>query len=97
MASKTNIDNSNSKEEQLAAQEEIWKYILGLTPMAVVKCAIELCIPDILENHETPVTLTELASKLGCSQSWLYQIMRFLVHYKVFQQKSISETSVGYV
>ncbi|XP_071721553.1 acetylserotonin O-methyltransferase-like [Rutidosis leptorrhynchoides] len=80
------------------AQLEIWKFVFGFTPMAVVKCAIELGIPDILENHETPMTLTELASKLGCSQPSLYRIMRFLIQYKIFNQKPVSETSViGYV
>nr|GFA30600.1 caffeate O-methyltransferase (COMT) family [Tanacetum cinerariifolium] len=44
-----------SKDEEVAAQEDIWKYILGFTPMALVNCAIELGIPDILENHESPI------------------------------------------
>ncbi|KAJ9550387.1 hypothetical protein OSB04_014432 [Centaurea solstitialis] len=85
----------HSKEEEIA-QQEIWKYILGYTPLMVMKCAIELGIPNILENHETPMTLAELTSKLGCNQSSLYRIMRFLIHYKMFQERPISETSVGY-
>ncbi|KAI3736432.1 hypothetical protein L6452_15973 [Arctium lappa] len=64
--------------------------------MAIVKCAIELGIPDILENHETPLTLAELASELRCSQSSLHRIMRFLIQHKIFQEKAVSETSVGY-
>ncbi|KAJ9550384.1 hypothetical protein OSB04_014429 [Centaurea solstitialis] len=85
-----------SKEEEETAKKEIWKYILGFVPIAAVKCAIELGIPDILENHETPMTLAELTSKLGCNESLLYRIMRFLIHYKIFQEKPISETLVGY-
>ncbi|KVG69213.1 hypothetical protein Ccrd_026273 [Cynara cardunculus var. scolymus] len=97
MGSEPKRERIHSKEEEeAAAQEEIWKYILGFTPMALVKCAIELGIPDILENHETPMTLAELTSKLGCNQSSLYRIMRFLIHYKIFQEKPVSETSVGY-
>ncbi|KAJ9550383.1 hypothetical protein OSB04_014428 [Centaurea solstitialis] len=84
-------------KEVANAQQEIWKFILGFTPTAVVKCAIELRIPDILENHETPITLADLASEIGCNQSSLYRIMRFLIHYKIFQEKPVSETSVvGY-
>ncbi|KAI3795477.1 hypothetical protein L1987_38132 [Smallanthus sonchifolius] len=88
--------SSQIKDQEAAAQEEIWKFILGFTPTAVVKCAIELGIPDILENCEFPITLADLASKLKCPESPLYRIMRFLIHYKVFQEKPISETSVGY-
>ncbi|XP_071700029.1 acetylserotonin O-methyltransferase-like [Rutidosis leptorrhynchoides] len=96
------IEKINSKKEEdqeAAALEEIWKYILGFTPMALIKCAIEIGIPDILENRETPMTLAELTSELGCSKNSgvLYRIMRFLMHYKIFQEKPISETSVGYV
>lgn len=87
---------SISKEEEAAAQQEIWKYVFGFTPMAVIKCAIELGIPDIIESHEIPITLDELASKLGCSTSLLHRIMRFLVQYKIFQEKPVSETRVGY-
>nr|XP_043635184.1 acetylserotonin O-methyltransferase-like [Erigeron canadensis] len=90
------MDRNISKEEEEAAQIEIWKYILGFTPMAVVKCAIELGIPDILEKHETPMTLVDIASEIGCSQASLYRIMRFLVQYKIFQEKLVSETLVGY-
>ncbi|KAI3736428.1 hypothetical protein L6452_15969 [Arctium lappa] len=95
MGSESKRESIPSKEE-VAAQEEIWKYILGFTPMAMVKCAIELGIPDILENHETPMTLAELTSKLGCNEASLYRIMRFLIHYKIFQEIPVSETSVGY-
>ena len=93
----TEIQRKRTISKEVAkAQEEIWKFILGFTPTAVVKCAIELGIPDILENHETPMTLAELASKIGCNQSSLYRIMRFLIHYKIFQEKPVFETSVGY-
>ncbi|KAK1437563.1 hypothetical protein QVD17_03357 [Tagetes erecta] len=82
----------------MTPQEEIWNYILGFTHIALVKCAIELGIPDILEKHESPITLDDLALEIGCSsRSSLYRVMRFLTHYKVFEEKAISETSVGYV
>ncbi|KAD6119316.1 hypothetical protein E3N88_10587 [Mikania micrantha] len=91
MASEIIKQKINSKEEEEAAKVEIWKYVHGFTPMAVVKCAIELRIPDILENHKTPMTLAKLASEIGCPQPSLHRIMRFLIHQKVFQ-----ETPAGY-
>ncbi|KVF15162.1 acetylserotonin O-methyltransferase-like [Cynara cardunculus var. scolymus] len=96
MAANLINEQLQSKEDEEAVPEEIWKYVFGFTPMAVVKCAIELGIPDILENHEMPVTLAELASELRCSPSSLHRIMRFLIQYKIFQEKAVSETSVGY-
>ncbi|KAI3745249.1 hypothetical protein L1987_58358 [Smallanthus sonchifolius] len=96
MSSEIKREKIHFNDEEVAAREEMWKIILGFTPLALVKCAIELGIPDILENHESPMTLADLASELKCSQSSLYRIMRFLIHYKVFQEKPVSETSVGY-
>ncbi|KAK9048975.1 hypothetical protein SSX86_032058 [Deinandra increscens subsp. villosa] len=91
MSSEIKREKNDSKDEEVAAQEFLWKISLGFTPTAIVKCAIELGIPDILENHGSPMTLVDLSSELKCSQSSLYRIMRFLIHYKVFQ-----ETSMGY-
>ncbi|KAI3745250.1 hypothetical protein L1987_58360 [Smallanthus sonchifolius] len=96
MFSEIKREKINFSDEEVGAREEMWKIILGFTPMALVKCAIELGIPDILENHESPMILADLASELKCSQSSLYQIMRFLMHHKIFQEKPVSETSVGY-
>ncbi|KAI3795481.1 hypothetical protein L1987_38136 [Smallanthus sonchifolius] len=75
--------SSQIKDQEVAAQEEIWQFILGFTATVVVKCAIELGIPDILKNCESPMTLADLVSKLKCPESSLYRIMRFLIHFKV--------------
>ncbi|KAL4572788.1 hypothetical protein LXL04_019573 [Taraxacum kok-saghyz] len=96
MAAEISKEKIDSKQEEEAAAEEIWKYVFGFTPMAVIKCAIELGIPDILQKHENPMTLAELASEIGCSSSSLHRIMRFLIQYKIFQEKPISETTLGY-
>ncbi|XP_076934762.1 acetylserotonin O-methyltransferase-like [Bidens hawaiensis] len=96
MGTEINREKVVLKDTEVKPQEEIWNYILGFTHIALVKCAIELGIPDILENRESPITLVDLASEIGCSQSLLHRVMRFLIHYKVFQEKPISETSVGY-
>ncbi|KAH7851865.1 hypothetical protein Vadar_017509 [Vaccinium darrowii] len=74
------------EEEVAQAQVDIWKYVFGYVDMAVVKCAIELGIPDILETRACPTTLSELSSALGCSSSALHRIMRFLVHRKIFKE-----------
>ncbi|CAI9769024.1 unnamed protein product [Fraxinus pennsylvanica] len=72
-----------SKREEGQALIDIWNYVFGFTSMAVVKCAVDLGIPDVLVN---PMTLSELSSALGCSPSALYRIMRFLIHRGIFKE-----------
>ncbi|KAL7257327.1 hypothetical protein ACSBR1_003602 [Camellia fascicularis] len=85
-------------EEEAQARVDIWKYVFGSVDMAVVKCAIELGIPDdALEHHKAPMTLSELSSTLGCSPPALYRIMRFLVHRQIFKIDHTSQGSIRYV
>ncbi|KAM7470958.1 hypothetical protein LguiA_009141 [Lonicera macranthoides] len=85
------------KGELAQAQVDVWKYIFGFTEMAVVKCAIDLGIPDALENKKGPTTLADLSSTLGCSPPALYRIMRFLMHRGIFKEKNTVEGHKGYV
>ncbi|KAK3001803.1 hypothetical protein RJ639_022018 [Escallonia herrerae] len=75
-----------TEEEQ--AQVDIWKYS---------SCAIELGIADVLENHDGPMSLSDLSSALCCSPAALYRIMRFLMHRGVFKEKSTGQDVAGYV
>lgn len=79
--------NGDYNEEDAQAAVNIWKYVFGFTEMAVVKCAIELGIADVLERNGGSMTISELSSALGCPQPYLYRIMRFLAHRKIFKQK----------
>ncbi|XP_065631987.1 acetylserotonin O-methyltransferase-like [Quercus suber] len=79
------------KEEHAAVN--IWKYILGFSEMAVVKCAIDLRIADAIERHGRLVTLSDLSSTLGCAHSPLYRIMRFLMHRGIFKEKLTTQGS----
>ena len=83
-------------EEDARAEVDIWNYVFGYVNMAVVKCAIELGIADAIENHGSPMTLSELSTALVCEPSRLYRIMRFLVHYQIFKEEPISQDSIGY-
>ncbi|KAL3539118.1 hypothetical protein ACH5RR_002484 [Cinchona calisaya] len=81
------VETREVVEDEAQAQIDIWKYILGFTEMAVVKCAIELGIADVLESHQgQAMTLDELSSSLNCSPSSLYRIMRFLTNRSIFKQ-----------
>ncbi|CAN0845680.1 Acetylserotonin O-methyltransferase [Linum grandiflorum] len=91
----------DQKLEEEDARVEIWSYVFGFTKMAVVKCAIELGIPDAIHNS-TPIPLGQLSSTLGCDPPSLSRIMRFLVHHRIFKETPLKEedgsgTTVGYV
>ncbi|KAK4405379.1 Acetylserotonin O-methyltransferase [Sesamum angolense] len=85
-------------DEEAQARLEIWNYVFGFTPMAVMKCAIELRIADVLESHGGPMTLSQLSAALACSSSVLHRIMRYLTHRRIFRQMSASqESEISYV
>ncbi|PIN06999.1 Hydroxyindole-O-methyltransferase [Handroanthus impetiginosus] len=77
--------------EEARAQIDVWKYAHGFDVMRVVKCAIELGIPDVLESRGSPMTLSELSLAVDCSEIALYRIMRFLTHNGIFRKKLISQ------
>ncbi|KAG6388980.1 hypothetical protein SASPL_150417 [Salvia splendens] len=79
------MDAKTIKEEK--AEVEIWQYVFGFTPMAVVKCAIKLEIADAVESHGGAMSLPDLASAVG-------SIMRYLTHRGFFElNKSTNQCS----
>lgn len=93
---KTSAANGNDVETN-QAQVDIWRFVFGFTEMAAAKCAIELRIPDILENHADPMTLSQLSSTLACSSIALFRIMKFLMNRGIFKEKMTIQGSKGYV
>ncbi|XP_039054778.1 acetylserotonin O-methyltransferase-like [Hibiscus syriacus] len=78
------------------AEVDIWSYVFGYTKTAAVKCAIELGVADVIENHGSPMPLSQLAAALRYVPSRLQRIMRFLVHYQVFKEEPIGQHSMGF-
>lgn len=76
------------EEEQ--AKIEIWNYTFGFIDPLVIRCAIELGIPDAIKAVDRPMTLNELSAASGCAPDPLYRIMRFLVHRRVFGETRAS-------
>ncbi|CAF2043294.1 unnamed protein product [Brassica napus] len=81
-------NNKNLVDEEAKASVEIWRYLFGFADIAAAKCAIDLKVPEALENNPSsqPMTLTELSSATSASPSHLHRIMRFLVHQGVFKE-----------
>nr|QAX90924.1 caffeic acid O-methyltransferase [Catalpa bungei]QAX90963.1 caffeic acid O-methyltransferase [Catalpa bungei] len=74
-------------DEEAQARVEIWKYALGFNSMRAVKCAIELGLPDVLENHGGPMTLSQLSATVGCPIPALRRLLRFLTHNGIFKKE----------
>ncbi|KAI3470292.1 hypothetical protein Pfo_026955 [Paulownia fortunei] len=74
-------------DEEAQARVNVWKYAFGFDVMRVVKCAIELGLPDALESHGRPMALSELSTAVGCPEISLHRIMRFLTYHGIFKKQ----------
>lgn len=72
--------------EDAIAQAEAWNHGFGFIKTSAVKTAVELEIPDILQTHGAPLSLSALSSAVGCPVDRLHRIMRFLAHHGVFKK-----------
>nr|WIF29799.1 OMT1 [Chrysanthemum indicum]WIF29801.1 OMT3 [Chrysanthemum indicum] len=73
--------------ELFEAQAHIYRHILNYANSMALRCALELGIPDIIVNHEKPITLQELVSKLNLpieKTLHLKRLMRLLIHSNFF-------------
>ncbi|KAI3994896.1 hypothetical protein MKX01_006813 [Papaver californicum] len=80
-------------------QAIIWKQIYGFAESLLLKCAVQLEIAETIHNHGTPISLSELASKLPIPEpvnlDRLYRVMRYLVDMKLFNKEIISTLNGG--
>lgn len=76
--------------EKSEAQAEVWKYVYGFSELRMVKCAVELGLPDAVGSHGGRMSLPELSSAVGCPETTLSRVMRFLNHRGIFK-KQVSE------
>ncbi|XP_038899266.1 trans-resveratrol di-O-methyltransferase-like [Benincasa hispida] len=70
-------------EEMLRAQAHIWNHIFSFINSMALKCAVELRIPDAINRHGSPITLSQLLSSLQIhprKSQHVRRIMRILVH-----------------
>ncbi|KAM7265015.1 hypothetical protein ACFE04_002698 [Oxalis oulophora] len=74
--------------EALQGQAHIFKSLAGIAHNMIIKCAVDLRLADILHSHDTPITLSQLASSIDSPTPpnipVLKRIMRMLVHDKIF-------------
>nr|WMY23403.1 COMT protein [Stephania japonica] len=91
MGSSRTGDGANL-EDMLEAQAYIYKHTFNHVNSMSLKCVVELSIPDIIHNHQKPMTHSELVSALQIPQSrstHLYRLMRILVHNGFFAMQKV--------
>ncbi|KAG8480606.1 hypothetical protein CXB51_024772 [Gossypium anomalum] len=95
MSAKMNMGNANVEDanEALQAQAHIWSHAFNFVSFMSLKCALDLGILEIIQNHGKPMTITELAVALrmlnptkACD---IYRIMRILVHSGIFARRKL--------
>ncbi|OMP09955.1 O-methyltransferase, family 2 [Corchorus olitorius] len=102
-----NIVNNGEKHpnELLQAQAHVWNHIFNFINSMCLKCAIDLGIPDIIQNHGEPMTVPQLVAALpninSAKASNIYRLMRVLVHSGFFAKQNLGqngqEQGYGYV
>ncbi|KAM6595204.1 hypothetical protein CsatA_005728 [Cannabis sativa] len=96
MASLLHSNNESSIDELSEAQSHLYKHMLCYTNCMALKCAIELGIPNIINNNKNgqPITLSQLVHALqipSSKTSSLRRLMRVLVHFGFFTSKKQEE------
>ncbi|XP_039067283.1 probable O-methyltransferase 3 [Hibiscus syriacus] len=91
------MDQVNVKGENvselLEAQAHVWSHIFSFINSMSLQSAVDLDIPDIIQNHGKPMTVTELVAALptlnptkACN---IYRLMRILVHSGFFAKQKL--------
>nr|Q6VMV8.1 RecName: Full=Flavonoid 4'-O-methyltransferase 4; Short=MpOMT4; AltName: Full=7,8,4'-trihydroxy-flavone 4'-O-methyltransferase; AltName: Full=Apigenin 4'-O-methyltransferase; AltName: Full=Isorhamnetin 4'-O-methyltransferase; AltName: Full=Kaempferol 4'-O-methyltransferase; AltName: Full=Naringenin 4'-O-methyltransferase; AltName: Full=Scutellarein 4'-O-methyltransferase; AltName: Full=Taxifolin 4'-O-methyltransferase [Mentha x piperita]AAR09602.1 flavonoid 4'-O-methyltransferase [Mentha x pipe len=73
-------------DEEVRVRAEAWNNAFGYIKPTAVATAVELGLPDILENHDGPMSLLELSAATDCPAEPLHRLMRFLVFHGIFKK-----------
>ncbi|KAM7280037.1 hypothetical protein ACFE04_007171 [Oxalis oulophora] len=72
----------------IESQRTIWGLLLAFADSMAIKSAVELRLADIIQAHDCPVTLSQIASAIDSptppNTDYLRRIMRYLVNKKIF-------------
>ncbi|KAF4397150.1 hypothetical protein G4B88_008996 [Cannabis sativa] len=98
------VVNEDNNTKLLRAQAHIWNHIFNFINSMSLKCAVELGIPDIINNHGKPMTISQLTLALPINKNkfqCLYRLMRLLTHSGFFALEKAKiegeEEEEGYV
>ncbi|OVA00532.1 O-methyltransferase [Macleaya cordata] len=81
------------QEERLQGQADIWSHMFAFADSMALKCAVELGIPDIINSHGRPITISEITDAIitvspvpssSPDTNCLSRVMRLLVRKRIF-------------
>ncbi|KAJ9562963.1 hypothetical protein OSB04_008123 [Centaurea solstitialis] len=78
-----------TKEEDNLGLAKCLQHIYASLDVVAIRCALELNIPDIINNHDGPVTLAQIAHGINSPSlnvDGVSRLMAFLVHRQIFDQ-----------
>ncbi|XP_061945125.1 xanthohumol 4-O-methyltransferase-like [Populus nigra] len=78
---------SQEAEAFFKSQFEIFQLSLGFVDSMALNCAVELRLPEIINSHGRPISLSQIASGINSPStdiSYLARIMRYLVRKEIF-------------
>ncbi|KAI3844681.1 hypothetical protein MKW92_008255 [Papaver armeniacum] len=89
----------HEEDERLKGQVEIWEHMYAFVDSMALKCAVELGIPDIINSHGGPATISEIINNLPATTSsssgvdYLTRVMRLLVRKRIFSSQINQKTN----
>ncbi|CAH2068535.1 unnamed protein product, partial [Thlaspi arvense] len=95
--------NDVEDRELLHSHAHIVNHIFNFINSMSLKCAVQLGIPDVVNKHGRPMTLSELIAALSIKPSRaqsVFQLMRMLVHSGFFLKQNVlqnDEEEEGYL
>ncbi|KAK9079836.1 hypothetical protein SSX86_001509 [Deinandra increscens subsp. villosa] len=76
-------------DEIIRGQERFLELLLGGLSSVALRCALQLNIADIINSHDGPITLSQIAQGIGSTSlnlNGLSRLMRFLVRKQIFDE-----------
>ncbi|KAJ3708733.1 hypothetical protein LUZ61_012438 [Rhynchospora tenuis] len=74
---------SDEYSELVQAQAELWNLTVGFQKSMSLRCALDLGIPDAINNYGQPMTLSQIQSALSlpsAKKPHLHRLLRMLTH-----------------
>ncbi|KAG5020844.1 hypothetical protein AAZX31_06G267800 [Glycine max] len=99
------FDNEDHYAKLLRAQTHIFDQTFGFINSMSLKCAIDLCIPDVIHKYGQPMPLSQLIASLPIHPSkacFISRLMQILTHSGFFSQhnnatENYEQEEVSYV
>ncbi|KAL2328153.1 hypothetical protein Fmac_021580 [Flemingia macrophylla] len=91
------FDNENHSAKLLRAQIHIFNQTFGFINSMSLKCAMDLCIPDIIYKYGQPMALSQLIASLPIQPSkatFIHRLMRILTYNGLFSQHNVTENEL---